>query len=42
MPRSYKCDDIDDCGDNSDEEGCGTPVAISVGSASLYPQSRTE
>jgi hypothetical protein len=24
VPDSYRCDDYDDCGDNSDEEGCGT------------------
>ena len=22
-PESYQCDNYDDCGDNSDEEGCG-------------------
>ena len=23
MPESYRCDNYDDCGDNSDEDGCG-------------------
>lgn len=23
IPKSYQCDDSDDCGDNSDEKGCG-------------------
>ena len=22
MPSSYECDDDDNCGDNSDEQGC--------------------
>ena len=26
MPDDEQCDDIDDCGDNSDEEGCGMYV----------------
>ena len=23
VPDSYRCNDFDDCGDNSDEDGCG-------------------
>ena len=23
MPSDFECDDYDDCGDNSDEQGCG-------------------
>ena len=36
IPKSYRCDTDDDCGDNSDEEGCGlyynsyTPVHVSL------------
>ena len=31
-PQSYRCNENDDCGDNSDEEGCGELVRNSVSS----------
>ena len=28
VPSDYECDDIDDCGDNSDEQGCGSGMFV--------------
>ena len=36
-PQSYQCDNFDDCGDNSDEEGCGE---LMLNHASSYIHSK--
>ena len=28
MSSDYECDDYDDCGDNSDEQGCGSGMFV--------------
>ena len=38
-PQSYRCDQIDDCGDNSDEKGCGMYMLCAV--TVLYMEARS-
>ena len=39
IPSSYQCDYLDDCGDNSDEEGCGE-LMLNHASSYIYTQQK--